>query len=142
MPHRLHTSGLTLEPGLNLAELAESCHGYSGADLAALAREAAMHALSETARQLLARPWSPGPRPHWEIASGAARWVADNVCGSEAVGVGSVRDGGKADLSLGFDKVAVVTAGDFAAAMRHVGPSIARGAEVEVQPVRVGYGFW
>jgi hypothetical protein len=44
--HRLHTSGLQLDPDLDLADLASACHGYSGADLAALAREAAMHALS------------------------------------------------------------------------------------------------
>ena len=117
IPIRLHTSGLTLTPGLDLAELAESCHGYSGADLAALAREAAMHALAETAQQLLSQPW--GRAGSWGAAAAAAgSW------------------GSKAAASPPLPAAGVVTPADFSAAMRRVGPSIARGAEVEVQPVR------
>jgi hypothetical protein len=41
---RFHTSLLPLSPDVELGHLSSSCHGYSGADLAALAREAAMNA--------------------------------------------------------------------------------------------------
>lgn len=37
-----------------LPDLATACHGYSGADLAALCREAAMSALSDAAAAMLA----------------------------------------------------------------------------------------
>jgi SpoVK/Ycf46/Vps4 family AAA+-type ATPase len=39
---------------VDLAALAAACHGYSGADLAALSREAAMAAFSAAAAQLMA----------------------------------------------------------------------------------------
>jgi len=42
---QIHTRGMPLADDVNLDELAEITHGYSGADLAALAREAAMSAL-------------------------------------------------------------------------------------------------
>ncbi|MEM2388414.1 MAG: CDC48 family AAA ATPase, partial [Candidatus Thermoplasmatota archaeon] len=41
----IHTRGMPLSKDVNLDKLAEITHGYSGADLAALAREAAMRAL-------------------------------------------------------------------------------------------------
>ena len=44
-----HTARLPLAPGVDLLALAQRCHGYSGADLAALAREAAMVAIEEEA---------------------------------------------------------------------------------------------
>lgn len=50
---RLHCQGLQLGADVDLSALAASCFGYSGADLAALAREAAMHALSAAAAALL-----------------------------------------------------------------------------------------
>ncbi len=43
---RLHARGLPLRPDVNLASMAKGCHGYSGADLAAVCREAAMRAIS------------------------------------------------------------------------------------------------
>ncbi len=42
---QIHTRGMPLAEDVNLDELAEITHGYTGADLAALAREAAMNAL-------------------------------------------------------------------------------------------------
>jgi SpoVK/Ycf46/Vps4 family AAA+-type ATPase len=42
-----------LAPDIDLPALASSCFGYSGADLAALVREAAMHAFSAAAAALL-----------------------------------------------------------------------------------------
>jgi transitional endoplasmic reticulum ATPase len=42
---QIHTRGMPLADDVDLAKLAEITHGYTGADLAALAREAAMKAL-------------------------------------------------------------------------------------------------
>ena len=42
---QIHTRGMPLADDVNLDEFAEVTHGFSGADLAALAREAAMNAL-------------------------------------------------------------------------------------------------
>ncbi|MEX2689206.1 MAG: CDC48 family AAA ATPase, partial [Candidatus Njordarchaeum guaymaensis] len=42
---RVHTRGVPLEEDVNLDKIAEVTHGYTGADLAALVREAAMSAL-------------------------------------------------------------------------------------------------
>ncbi|NWF96280.1 MAG: CDC48 family AAA ATPase [Candidatus Thorarchaeota archaeon] len=42
---QIHTRAMPLEEGLDLEKLAATTHGFVGADLAALAREAAMHAL-------------------------------------------------------------------------------------------------
>jgi hypothetical protein len=50
---RLHCQGLQLGADVDLTALATSCFGYSGADLAALVREAAMHAFSTAAAHLL-----------------------------------------------------------------------------------------
>jgi ATP-dependent 26S proteasome regulatory subunit len=50
---RLHCRGLQLAPDVDLGPLAHSCFGYSGADLAALVREAAMHAFSTAAAHIL-----------------------------------------------------------------------------------------
>eukprot|EP00879_Flechtneria_rotunda_P009372 GHRR01009812.1.p1 GENE.GHRR01009812.1~~GHRR01009812.1.p1 ORF type:complete len:539 (+),score=230.52 GHRR01009812.1:983-2599(+) len=100
---RLHCQGLAISPDVDVHSIASSCHGYSGADLAALVREAAMHALSSAAACIL--------------GSGAA---ASQVAASA--------DSSTSDLGL-------VTHENFAAAMQRVGPSIVRGAAVEVAPV-------
>ena len=50
---RLHARGLPLGPNVALDTVAKGCHGYSGADLAAVCREAAMCAISETVQQRL-----------------------------------------------------------------------------------------
>jgi len=44
-----HTAGLQLAPDIQLSNIAAACHGYSGADIAALAREAAMVAIEQAA---------------------------------------------------------------------------------------------
>ena len=51
---RLHAGLLPLADDVALPALAAACHGYSGADLAALCREAAMSALSDAAAAILA----------------------------------------------------------------------------------------
>ncbi|MFQ5834254.1 MAG: CDC48 family AAA ATPase [Candidatus Thorarchaeota archaeon] len=45
---QIHTRAMPLEEGLDLERLAATAHGFVGADLAALAREAAMQALRRT----------------------------------------------------------------------------------------------
>ena len=42
---QIHTRGMPLAPNVDLEKLAEITHGYTGADLAALVKEAALHAL-------------------------------------------------------------------------------------------------
>ena len=51
---KLHAGSLPLADDVALPALATACHGYSGADLAALCREAAMTALSDAASAMLA----------------------------------------------------------------------------------------
>lgn len=51
---KLHAGSLPLADDVALPALATACHGYSGADLAALCREAAMTALSDAAAAMLA----------------------------------------------------------------------------------------
>lgn len=50
---QLHAGSLPLADDVVLPDLATACHGYSGADLAALCREAAMGALSDAAAAIL-----------------------------------------------------------------------------------------
>ena len=42
----LHARRMPLAEGVDLVQMAADCRGFTGADLAALCREAAMHALS------------------------------------------------------------------------------------------------
>jgi transitional endoplasmic reticulum ATPase len=48
----VHTRGMPLSDDVNLSEIAEVTYGYVGADLAALAKEAAMHALRKILPQI------------------------------------------------------------------------------------------
>ena len=50
---QLHAGSLPLADDVALPDLATACYGYSGADLAALCREAAMTALSDAAAAIL-----------------------------------------------------------------------------------------
>ena len=51
---KFHLSSAPVSPEMDLAAIAAACQGFSGADLAALAREAAMAAISEAAGPILA----------------------------------------------------------------------------------------
>src|SRR5207253_4463006 len=42
---QIHTRAMPLTPDVNLDRLSEICHGYTGADISALCREAAMKSL-------------------------------------------------------------------------------------------------
>ncbi|KAG2494237.1 hypothetical protein HYH03_007592 [Edaphochlamys debaryana] len=58
---RLHTRGLQLAADADLTAVAAAAHGYSGADLAAAAREAAMAALAEVAAEAYGIGGGGGP---------------------------------------------------------------------------------
>jgi hypothetical protein len=107
---------------VDLDDLAAGCHGYSGADLGALVREAAMHAFSAAAAQALASL----PR--------AAGWQAD-AAGAGASGAAAAAAAGGSGGGSGAAAEGLVGLGDFQAGLRRVGPSIVRGAAAEVAPV-------
>ena len=75
---RVHARGLPLGPNVALDTVAKGCHGYSGADLAAVCREAAMCAISETVQQRLpdakAGLLPPGAlcKSHFLLSAGSA----------------------------------------------------------------------
>ena len=56
---RMHTAAAPLSPEVDLQAVTAACQGFSGADLAALAREAAMAAISEAAKPLLSGMSNP-----------------------------------------------------------------------------------
>jgi len=49
---QIHTRGMPLDADVNLEKLADLTHGYAGADLAALCKEAAMHSLRRIVPEL------------------------------------------------------------------------------------------
>lgn len=136
-PIRLHTRGLQLAADVDLAAVAAACHGYSGADLAAATREAAMAALAEVAAAALgigasaaadssdAAATADGGDPVGATADGAG----DGSTGFAGWGVGGL-------MSAGPLPALVVRAAHLATAMKKVRPSIVRGAEVDIAPVR------
>ena len=79
--------------------LAHDCHGYTGADLRALCREAVLHAVNAMAAQ--GQLSEPG-----QLGAGRPQQLQP------------------------------VTAANFAAARQQVGPSMARGAALELDPIR------
>eukprot|EP00198_Chlamydomonas_reinhardtii_P002273 XP_001691609.1 cdc48-like protein [Chlamydomonas reinhardtii] len=133
---RLHTRGLQLAADVDLAAVAAACHGYSGADLAAATREAAMAALAEVAAAALgigasaaadssdAAATADGGDPVGATADGAG----DGSTGFAGWGVGGL-------MSAGPLPALVVRAAHLATAMKKVRPSIVRGAEVDIAPV-------
>ena len=98
---RTHTPSLywlclQLAPGLDLAGIAAGCHGYSGADLAAVAREAALHALARMAACSLApthRELNPnaGTYPWPELTNPASLGGLDDASSSGHSNLGSAR---------------------------------------------------
>eukprot|EP00983_Pelagomonas_calceolata_P096192 1158100-Pelagomonas_calceolata.AAC.8 len=122
VPMLTHTHTHThtqLHHDVDLVSIATSCHGYSGADLAAVAREAALHSLTRTASHLMHNTASTSQRQppnlqHQDGAPGMANTEAEAA-------------------------MCCVEAADFQEAMRRVGPSIVRGMEVEVPHTRCAF---
>jgi SpoVK/Ycf46/Vps4 family AAA+-type ATPase len=106
---------LPLAPGVDLAAVAARCHGYSGADLGALCREAAGAA----------------------VAAAVAARQRENSLRTESGGNGATGAAGAAaaDVPLAIPPLA---AADFLAAMGRVGASAARGAAAAFPPAAWG----
>ncbi|CAL5229922.1 g13347 [Coccomyxa viridis] len=102
---RLHARGLPLGPDVDLASMAKSCHGYSGADLAAVCREAAMRAISKAVQH--------ASDEHSEEFK-QCNYSAD---------VATVADSLK------------VSSDDFGAALQRVPPSLTRGMQIVSETV-------
>ncbi|GAB4813702.1 hypothetical protein N2152v2_000748 [Parachlorella kessleri] len=206
---RLLTRQLPLGADVDLDRLAQQCHGYTGPDLAALCREAAMRSLAAAAEQLFAagggevggggaqaqqdglRLQHPqqvqpaqahegrgdGDGSSGESTAGAAplnlaatssgipaatesrtaaseAWTVAGAKGAveaaakEAAVAGTAAANKQAGAAAGTAAAAgeggqeappwehaAVCAGDFEAALRRVGPSVARGAALDVAPV-------
>ncbi|MCD6491882.1 MAG: CDC48 family AAA ATPase [Candidatus Njordarchaeia archaeon] len=60
---KIHTRGVPLDKDVNLEKLAELTHGFVGADLAALVRESAMHALRRFLKEYDVKIDDPDPVP-------------------------------------------------------------------------------
>lgn len=129
-------------PASLVCRLADDTHGYTGADLRALCREAAMCALSaaaeEAARATEAAADTQGPRG--QGSSGAV--VAPHAAPQGGRGDERRGEGGSEAAACAQQPAALLpgqlTAADFAAAMKRVGPSMARGSAVEFEPTRWG----
>lgn len=144
----LHAAGLPLAPDVNLDTLAAAAVGYSGADLAALCREAAMRALAGAAAAgglLVAGPADP--------ASTTDALTLDRSTASTPAAVGGLlpaSDGRVStpvktlNLSEGMEGASapvlasggLVRGADFQAALARVRPSITRGWEADIAPAR------
>lgn len=148
MTCRLHTAGLQLGADVDLPAIAASCHGYSGADLAALAREAAMHALSVAAagycldntQGKLSRD-AEQPQQQQRVLDSTATQLAVqltelSLAPNDSMVTHHAAPSRTGRSDRGPNDIGVVTAADFEAAMHHVGPSIVRGSTTEAAAVR------
>ena len=124
----------------NLARLARAAVGYSGADLAALCREAAMRALCATARAGGPSPGQgcvlglvPGSGSAPDLAHGSAAAAGSGAGAAPHPGVAG-GEGPELWYAGGAGDAAVVRWADFEAALQRVCPSITRGWEAELAP--------
>ncbi|NPV70967.1 MAG: CDC48 family AAA ATPase [Firmicutes bacterium] len=108
---RIHTRGMALAPDVSLARLADLTHGFVGADLANLCREAGMRAL----RRLLPRMGSGGT----EVREAGDPLADAGVVAGELFEI-------------------TITAGDFLEALKEIEPSAMREFFSEVPEVRWG----
>ena len=129
----VHTRGMPIDPVVDLRELARHQHGFAGADLAALAREAAMAAVRrhvagrdlEAARRAAAAADSSGATSGGSAGGSAGAPPDDTMDGAP---------GGPAD-ALALDGLRIGPE-DFAAARRRVRPSAMREIAVQVPDAR------
>jgi len=146
---RITPCDLMLAP--TCCRLARDSHGYTGADLEALCREAAMCAIS--AAVACAAQSSTAQRPSLGAsATGAAAIEAATAVAARSQNV--VQPGRQQEQQVplphtsgqAIAAVAAVppllqpiTASDFFAAMKRVGPSMARGSAVEYEAIRCAW---
>ncbi|GBG59801.1 hypothetical protein CBR_g54903 [Chara braunii] len=115
---QLHARGLPLAPGVDLCDIAAYCHGYTGADIAALCREAAMAAL----------------RIEASAANGVQTCLAghhrgEGLCENANVLAKQASGNGQENGEW------LVTMSEWKEAMKRVGPSVVRGSTSEVPEV-------
>ena len=135
---RLHATGLPTALDVDLASIAAGCHGYSGADLAAVCREAAMRAICEAVQKTpdgqstgLVQCRDPG-----RIQSLGSKHCAHEVC-SHDLAIRTTELNACLNLLLcGAADVVNLTASlevsskDFQAALQRVPPSLTRGKQI------------
>jgi len=107
----IHTNGMPLEPDVDLDLLAARTHGFVGADLESLAREAAMRCLRRVSTGVQFEHGANGPTPS-PAASPSSSWSVEDL---EALRI---------------------CASDFEAALEEIQPSALRDCAVDVSPVR------
>ena len=123
--------------------LAEDTHGYTGADLRALCREAAMCAVSLTAAGAAQVAEGAGGQQLSErgLAGAAAAPLAAQRSSHDADSGEGTAAAAAAGAAAGTQQHAAhvlrrLSAADFATAMKRVGPSMARGSAVEFEAAR------
>jgi SpoVK/Ycf46/Vps4 family AAA+-type ATPase len=140
----LHSRALPLADDVSLQELAAKCHGYSGADLAAVCREAAMHALMAASPHAGKPPqplgtgfglFSPGMRPvarhKLTVQSRPATCRQTALLKSRQSSAG-LHAGSDPDADIGKDLL--VSAASFNAALCKIIPSLSRGWHTTLDP--------
>ncbi|KAL4433563.1 hypothetical protein ABPG75_000004 [Micractinium tetrahymenae] len=141
------TRKLPLDESVDLQRLAHDTHGYTGADLRALCREAAMHAIS-TAATAGAPQVAEGASTLQPIEPARRKGMAGAAIVPDATEHGALdanqgnRGNAPADGARQQQQHAHLlqrlSAADFAAALKQVGPSMARGSAVEFEATSWG----
>ncbi|KAK9854458.1 hypothetical protein WJX84_002500 [Apatococcus fuscideae] len=158
---QMHTAFAPLSPQVNLQRIAAACQGFSGADLAALAREAAMAAIADAAGPMLsghrlglraqdaaAQSLPAGPmdaEAQGSITSNSAaasRTSSANICSGSVASssdphgpTGSAQNKGHQQTDCLNPSDPERPSADFEVAMQRIGPSITRDFTVELTPV-------
>lgn len=140
---RFHTRLLPLSADVDLRSLAASCHGYSGADLAALAREGAMHAFAGATSHLLRHtggplysllqqqrsssapaPLQPPPPPASATGSTGGPGQPSTIEAAAADAAGGLADGSPWPQPAAVEHQAAVASTQTGGAPSHIGRSL------------------
>lgn len=131
---RLLTQRLPLDGSVDLQQLAFECHGYTGADLGALCREAGMSAIAVMADSAAGAEAPAGAAPA-TVGPAASRPSLFPAPSAESPMQMEIAQCAEFLHTAPRSMMRLVTADDFVAAMKRVGPSMARGAAVEYRPI-------
>ena len=139
----LHARNMPLADGVDLVEMAADCRGFTGADLAALCREAAMHALSAADAAgaarcscALVRVWSASPQSSCLIVArcSTCALLSERIPGYVIIAAAMRCFGRACNAMLAGESGGTVGPSDWAAARARVKPSITRGTFTDVSP--------